>query len=219
MMRAAVGLALVAGIAISASAADQGLLKLKSLPETRLIQPPVTQTLKVQPKNLDALSLGEPRTEFFARPMASAYTRIDWCLTWATDCGQPAADAFCQMKGFDKATGFSRLTNVPPTITLRDARTCDAPGCDAIADITCAKYPRTFERAMYAENYRWDWCLNYGQQCGKPSADAFCRYMRYSSATSFDMLADVPPTWVSGSNGGPCLDPVCDALANVTCVP
>jgi hypothetical protein len=219
MKRVAAAVALVAGIAFSASGADHGIVKPKPDPGTKMLQPPASSTLKLQPKHLELMTLGQPRTELFARPMASAYTRIDWCLTWATDCGQPAADAFCRMKGFDKAASFNRLANVPPTITLRDARTCDAPGCDAIADVTCAKYPRTFDRPMYAENYRADWCVNFGQECGKPAADRFCKYKGYSSATAFAILEDVPPTWVPGNGGGGCLQPGCDALADVTCAP
>lgn len=32
--------------------------------------------------------------------------KVDWCASFASNCGKPAADAFCQKVGFEKATDF-----------------------------------------------------------------------------------------------------------------
>lgn len=41
------------------------------------------------------------------------------------------------------------------------------------------------------DGYRVDVCLHFGQQCGKPAADAWCRMQGYAEAS----------TWVTGGKG------------------
>jgi hypothetical protein len=63
--------------------------------------------------------------------------RVDRCLRWGTDCGAPAADHWCQSKGFKGATDFS-VEIVHPTILQDSHRTvCDSFYCGAFKRIVC----------------------------------------------------------------------------------
>ena len=67
--------------------------------------------------------------------------RVDWCLHWGKDCGQPAADRFCQLMGHTHATSWKidpDIGNTSPTIVLGDGTICDQASCDGFAYIVCA---------------------------------------------------------------------------------
>lgn len=63
--------------------------------------------------------------------------RLDWCLEWANNCGEPAADAFCKSKGKAKAVNFTQKPNAGLTVVISSKRICNAPACTAFANITC----------------------------------------------------------------------------------
>lgn len=63
---------------------------------------------------------------------------------------------------------------------------------------------------------RIDWCHRWSQDCGKPSADAFCRSQGYAGASSFEKLITGSFTWIAGDQQI-CLGPGCGVLADVTC--
>jgi hypothetical protein len=62
---------------------------------------------------------------------------LDYCLTWATDCGQPAADAYCRGRGYGRAVSYRAASDAPPTKTLGDRQECREPFCDALAQVVC----------------------------------------------------------------------------------
>jgi len=66
--------------------------------------------------------------------------RVDWCLNWATGCGQQAADAFCQWKGLSHAVNFTEAPDIgasTPTRLMGTGAICDQGFCDGFAKITC----------------------------------------------------------------------------------
>ncbi len=63
--------------------------------------------------------------------------RLDWCLTWAIDCGKPAADYYCGKKGHDSATAFKIAENIGKTRILKTGQKCTDPQCDGFKYITC----------------------------------------------------------------------------------
>jgi hypothetical protein len=63
--------------------------------------------------------------------------RLDWCLTWATDCGKAAADFFCEKKGHDEAKAFKIAEDIGKTRILKTGQKCSEPGCDGFKFITC----------------------------------------------------------------------------------
>jgi len=76
----------------------------------------------------------------FPYPKIHGY-RLDWCKHWAQECGQGAADAFCQAKGFQKAIAFEEDSDIgaqSPTYVIGDGKICDQEFCDGFISITCA---------------------------------------------------------------------------------
>ena len=69
-------------------------------------------------------------------PVQVGGVTVDYCLSFAVDCGQPVADQFCQNNGFKKATSFE-WTYMHPTRTLRSGESCDADYCGGFTSITC----------------------------------------------------------------------------------
>ncbi|MFO1133335.1 MAG: hypothetical protein U1E16_15160 [Hyphomicrobiales bacterium] len=75
----------------------------------------------------------------FANPKQGG-NRLDWCLSWSTGCGAPAATAWCKAKGFGSASSFTIAENIgasSPTRLLATGAVCDQGFCDGFAQITC----------------------------------------------------------------------------------
>jgi len=66
--------------------------------------------------------------------------RVDYCLSWARDCGMPAAQVFCKRMGYFGAGAFEVAPTIgaeTPTFTMADLKTCDQAGCSGFARINC----------------------------------------------------------------------------------
>ncbi len=82
-----------------------------------------------------------PTAKMFFKPKFQG-NRLDWCVNWATGCGKAAADKFCEYKGFDKATGFTKANNIgqsKPTRLIGTGAVCDQGFCDGFKRIRCTK--------------------------------------------------------------------------------
>ena len=67
--------------------------------------------------------------------------RLDLCLNWGQGCGKPAADAFCQKKGFAKSTGHTIDHDIGASTRTRLITTgavCDMNFCDGFKKIKCS---------------------------------------------------------------------------------
>lgn len=78
----------------------------------------------------------------FVAPMYKGL-RLDWCRKWATECGGPAAKAFCVKMGYPLVKGFGMAEDIG---TYTDTRlitgpVCSGPQCDGFTYITCSKTP------------------------------------------------------------------------------
>jgi len=81
------------------------------------------------------------QTQTFYAPAVGG-NRVDWCLHWGAQCGEPAASAFCQRMGYDRATGWTIAHNIgaqAPTLVLGDGAFCGQPGCDGFDRVTCTR--------------------------------------------------------------------------------
>lgn len=68
--------------------------------------------------------------------------RVDWCLTWGTDCGQAAADHFCKAQGYARAETW-RWEHVEPTIVQGDGNQCSGKDrCGGFSFIRCTQENR-----------------------------------------------------------------------------
>ena len=65
---------------------------------------------------------------------------LDRCRSAATACGQPAADAYCQTKGYSRASRF-RTHEFYPTRAIGDGFVCTRSfgRCDRFTEIWCAR--------------------------------------------------------------------------------
>jgi hypothetical protein len=77
----------------------------------------------------------------FSRPKYGSY-RLDWCESWATNCGKPAADRFCRRHYGSAAAALtyskeSNIGHVTPTLTQVDRQLCAESFCGGFLSITC----------------------------------------------------------------------------------
>lgn len=73
-----------------------------------------------------------------ANPVWKGY-RLDSCLRWATDCGQPAADAYCRNEGYSRAFYFvlDPERGSSSTRVISSDRICTGKGCVGFQMIIC----------------------------------------------------------------------------------
>jgi|HubBroStandDraft_4_1064222.scaffolds.fasta_scaffold422258_2 hypothetical protein len=76
----------------------------------------------------------------FDRPTING-ARVDWCLQWngglGAECGEPAATAFCKIKGFSHDLSWTH-EQVPAAYLIGEKTRFDCPlGCTAFVHITC----------------------------------------------------------------------------------
>lgn len=64
---------------------------------------------------------------------------LDFCYDWGTNCGKPAADAFCAANGYAQATDLQIVPNNPPTLVIHTNQTCNQPNCTRISWVNCTK--------------------------------------------------------------------------------
>jgi hypothetical protein len=62
--------------------------------------------------------------------------RLDVCDHFAKACGQPAADDFCQMMGYARASKFE-TEHATPTRVMNFGQECQGAGCAAFKYIVC----------------------------------------------------------------------------------
>lgn len=84
-------------------------------------------------------------TRRFDNPMFGTY-RLDWCETWASNCGKPAADAYCRSLGYNQAIQFEIALDIGatiPTAPIGDTsgRICSDASCDGFGAIWCQYVP------------------------------------------------------------------------------
>lgn len=116
-----------------------GLLScMLSYPALAQVSEEAMQTLKQNFQQLVA-----PMPIHFMNPKYKTF-RVDACYTW-NDCGQSAADAFCEYKGHKKALNWKiekNIGNVSTTYLLGAKKACNVVMCDGFKMITCEQFSR-----------------------------------------------------------------------------
>jgi hypothetical protein len=148
--------------------------------------------------------------------------RLDWCLTWGADCGRPAALAFCNRRRYEDVVVFraEKVGNSAPTSLIGTNQVCRGDFCTAFAYITCTApiaRDRVFANPTW-NNQRLDVCREWGANCGRPAADAFCRANGFAAA-----LHDTPDaepgygTTSVISTNQICDQPFCRGFQQIIC--
>ena len=68
--------------------------------------------------------------------------RVDWCLTWGKDCGEPVAYKWCINHGYSKPIYFEVERSIgltSPTTMLSSRDTCYKEYCGGFRTIVCYK--------------------------------------------------------------------------------
>lgn len=73
----------------------------------------------------------------FQRPNYKNGPRLDVCYGGNQCATQMAADSYCRVQGYEKATKFDK-EKARPTALIAQKRTCDADFCEAFKTITCS---------------------------------------------------------------------------------
>lgn len=82
----------------------------------------------------------DPVTKVYEKPKLNG-NRLDLCVDWGVDCGQPAANAFCVSKGYSVASDYVVAENIggsSPTRLIGTGAVCDQGYCDGFKEITCS---------------------------------------------------------------------------------
>jgi len=66
---------------------------------------------------------------------------LDICREWATNCGAPAAAAFCRTQNYATAVAFVPAQGVGLTAVISSGRICSDPSCGGFTSIECGAVP------------------------------------------------------------------------------
>lgn len=61
---------------------------------------------------------------------------LDICATWGANCEKPAADLYCQKKGYRTSVGHKIAWDSPPS-KLFSGQACNEAFCDRFTEISC----------------------------------------------------------------------------------
>ncbi len=159
------------------------------------------------------------KEKLYRNPTIGRYG-LDYCREYTKECGQPAADAFCIQNGWDYAKSFRIKRDTPPTKTIGDKKSCTHDGCDRIVNVKCAKGT---DKDGYignpkVEGVALDYCREYGENCGKPAANAFCMQFGPFRSSDFKFWMQSPPTKTVGDKTD-CKHTNCTRIYKIKCVP
>jgi hypothetical protein len=185
-------------------------------------------------------SAAQAAEQTFAKPKEGSL-RVDWCLIWGAQCGKPAADRFCQNKGFQQSNDFVQDVDIGAaglaTLVQQTGQVCNAPNCDGFTYITCQKNDvsppppppgpppsGSGDSKLYKKpkvgGARLAYCLKNGFGCdGQTAADAYCEAKGWDDAADFNQSAPLTkliPTRYIG-NGKICQNSICFSFSDITC--
>ena len=75
------------------------------------------------------------QTVVFRNPTVAG-VGLDICLTWGAKCEKPAADSYCQRKGYRTSVGHKIAWDSPPS-KLFSGQACNGAFCDRFTEISC----------------------------------------------------------------------------------
>lgn len=140
--------------------------------------------------------------------------RLDWCLDYGSNCGQPVVNEYCKSMGLRGTQYFKQASNIGRTRLMTDA-VCEDSYCDGFDYLYCRKLNETYSKPTYRGD-RLDWCAEYGTQCGKPAADAFCKKQGWNKAYDYAEDQNIGRTRLL--NDAVCEANYCDGFKYIKCM-
>ncbi len=193
-----------------------------------------------------SLSAAQAADHTFAKPKSGGM-RVDWCYVWGAQCGQPAADRFCQSQSYTKSIDFVEDVDIGAsgidTVVQGTGQVCHGAFCDGFTYITCQKPdlpiiiplplplplptpgPTPSGDSKQYNNpkkggFRVNVCLKKNVECdGDAAADAYCDSKGWDQSSDFDESDPLPPFVKSKflGNGKICKGSKCVAFDTITC--
>ncbi len=152
---------------------------------------------------------------------------VDWCSTWATNCGSGGARQFCQMRGHPGAVSWNTY-HPGRTWVIGSSTFCNGPICQGFSQVTCAAasapgpvpgpVPGGAVQRFHHPRLNGaivDWCSTWATNCGWGGAHQLCQNYGFARAMSWNIYRP-GRTWVIGSNQF-CDGPICQGFSQVTC--
>ncbi len=81
-----------------------------------------------------------PVVKYYSKPKIGGL-RLDWCRKWASQCGGPAANAYCHSKGYNHAVSWSKANDIgtwTSTRVISTGQVCSQNVCDGFKWIRCS---------------------------------------------------------------------------------
>mmetsp|Transcript_27273 Transcript_27273/g.56864 ORF Transcript_27273/g.56864 Transcript_27273/m.56864 type:complete len:209 (-) Transcript_27273:49-675(-) len=147
---------------------------------------------------------------------------LDYCLRFGSECGKPAADAYCAQRGYDEAISFpKRRAYDRETLSLEQLSTCSPAHnvCDTFDYVTCLVTEQTYKSPM-EHGRSLDSCFKFESECGASAADAFCEDRGYARAKEYALIVATEGETMTIGNHAVC-DPRwhgCNTFTYITCV-
>jgi len=156
----------------------------------------------------------------FNYPKWNGYA-LDWCATFENNCGKPAADLYCQKKGYPQSTGFVKIDSVNyQTMTIGQNAICNPSvhRCDSFQSISCLENIKVFNQPKH-NGYRLDWCRQFEQQCGQPAALTYCQKQGYSQVIGFQKQGPLTSSTMTIGSNAICNPQYhhCDSFSYIRC--
>jgi hypothetical protein len=73
----------------------------------------------------------------FNHPSYKTQERLDFCFTFGGSCGQPVADMYCRIQGYERANGFEEV-RASPTRIIANGDACFGGHCTTFRHIVCS---------------------------------------------------------------------------------
>jgi hypothetical protein len=105
------------GVTVVAASASQAMMA----------RPPLPVATNVIPVDYDIYK--EPR---------EGGAPLDWCVSYAHECGWAAANRFCRQMGFPRATKWKTYQPGETYLPSGNNHYCRGPQCKALRDVECS---------------------------------------------------------------------------------
>lgn len=102
-----------------------------------LAAPPASQAMTANPPSPVAAHVILADYDIYEAPREGG-APLDWCVSYAHDCGSPAAERFCRQMGFPHAAKFDSYHPGQTYIPLGDNHYCNGPQCTALRNVECS---------------------------------------------------------------------------------
>ncbi len=177
-------------------------------------------------------------TSLYAADKKEQYTRSFWypsyhgerlayCNLRETECGEPIANAYCELLGYAKARKHRIQHHVGRVHYFANEGECTGWKCDGFLFIDCEGkfkekphpvYQYRKKEFVYPRfgNDRVAWCYNEHKQCGRRAAYSFCRRMGYRESVLFEQDEKAQATKTLGDKIL-CYGHACKGFKRIVC--